>query len=338
VTISLLKTSEKWKSKMPIQLIEAKLPWTGSPVRQLLGARDRLARHLTGDALDYLPSEIDLYADLSVKSDSIERLVNTASKFLVKEMAIREGRIWRLLRTGLCSEEEVDEIIKGQTHKQKWALYYSEDGGLPPAPTDPRSADSGTVPCSAMRNHGVSWRRHGQLLDVWLVTAPKSGQDWDMDSDIGHESAHAAFAPVPLFVQSAANSGLTPSLIDVDSSEELEPDQVARLLYFCSELAVVGIRGENRRTYTCLPIADPEELSSFLRLANELFPDIGFDRAQRTFKRVRGNFDLDQSDAVFDLTTPVLRILPKLNEFVDVLFPPTAAVLQKLTFKVPTAV
>ncbi|MBC8165483.1 MAG: hypothetical protein H7Y20_06390 [Bryobacteraceae bacterium] len=99
-------------------------------------------------------------------------------------------------------------------------------------------------------------------------------------------------------------------------------------------MAVVGIRGEFRPTYTSLPIGDPEELTIFLCLSNELFPDCGFDRSARTVTRVRGNFDPERSDAIFEILVPVLRVLPYLNRLIDRTTPPDVSVLRELALSI----
>ena len=312
-----------------VTLIESTLPWNGTAVRKVDDGRGKMSCRLSPDESKFLPARMEVYVDQSIDSQRVERFLETTASFLVQEMAIRDARVWRLKRSGLCEDAEVDAMLTVDSHQQTWALYFSENGGIPEADTIVTAeSEQGVIPCSTMRNHGVGWRRRGQKIDLWLVTAPKPGQDWNMDSDIGHESAHAAFAPVPLFVQSAAQAHFPASLIDADHAQDLNPEQVARFLYFCSELAVVGIRGESRKTHTRLPIDDPEELFSFLRLGDELFPGCGFEYAQSVCKRVRGNFDLEQSDAVFALTAPILRVLPHLNAFVDVVTPPSVPVLR----------
>src|SRR5512143_191504 len=121
-----------------------------------------------------------------------------------------------------------------------------------------------------MRNHGVGWRVDGRGgMHVWLATARKEGQDWDWDSDIGHESAHAAFAPVPLFVQSASRDLDTVRFAGTRSASKPTNDQLARMCYLMTELAVVAVRGETRPTETALPIGEPQELHAFLGLLKQ---------------------------------------------------------------------
>ena len=82
-----------------------------------------------------------------------------------------------------------------------------------------------------------------------------------MDSDIGHESAHAAFAPVPLYIQTA---DLTSTLLHVESLKhrrEIKPGHLARMIYAYSELAVITVRGEPRSTATGTPVVRQESCS-----------------------------------------------------------------------------
>lgn len=319
-----------------MKLSDSRVPWSGVAVNEIVGVRDKLISHLDGDCARRLPPEIRFFADRAVPPDRIFRFLDNAADFLVTEIAIREARVWRLIRSGACSLEEVEQLFSCQLHPQKWALYYTENGGLPDAPSPPGYL-AGMVPCSTMRNHGVGWQRQGHNIDIWLVTAPKPGRAWDMDSDIGHESAHAAFAPVPLFVQPVAANELPATLVDVWAADALLPQQIARLLYFYTEIAVVGIRGESRATYTRLPIEDPEELAGLLRLSDNIFPGLGFDRALHTFARNRGSFDPQQSDAVLELTAPILRLLPELNKLTDALIPPTPQELRAISDLIPAA-
>src|SRR5262249_2394848 len=148
----------------------------------------------------------------------------------------------------------------------------------------PKHPNAGLIPCSAMRNHGVAWRLDDiGRCRVWLVTARKPGEEWDWDSDIGHESAHASFAPVPLFAESLGQELENARLAASHGPEDLSFSQLAAICYALTELAVVAVRGEDRPTRTRLPVGEPAELYQLLKLSIGLFPQMGFDRAYAAF-------------------------------------------------------
>jgi len=302
--------------------VETKLAWSGALAWTVDGVRDRLAERLGSDAR-FLPAQVSLFCEPGLPEARVEDLLARASHFFFKEMAIRSARMRRLAATGAFALAELEELLVAQKHHQGWALYDSKDGGLPVPEHGDGGYEKGVIPCSSMRNHGVGWCYDGTSVETWLLTARKPGQDWDMDSDIGHESAHAAFAPVPLFVKPGLMENVPFSLADVRTLEELRPEHLVRLLYFYSELAVVAIRGEARPTHTRLPISDPEEVFRLTAISDEIFPDFGFRQAKRACERAAARFDPAESDAIFELATPVLRLLPHLNVFVNALAPPT---------------
>ena len=248
-----------------------------------------------------------------------------ASRYLAGEVESRNTRDRRILRKTDFEPDELEQLLTAQEHQQKWALFYTERGGLP---IPDRDGLGGVIPCSSMRNHGVAWRRAGDVTETWLLTARKSNRGWDMGCDVGHESAHAAFAPVPLFVDSGVMRDESSSLVDVDAVADLEPEHIIRMLYFYSEIAVVAIRGEGRSTNTGLPIDDPEELNRLVSISDELFPGFGFERALAACARFDNYFDPQQSDSIFKLAAPILRVLPKVNQFVDAMSPPSVGVLR----------
>jgi hypothetical protein len=301
------------------------LPWSGVGASECTDVRDRLAGRLGADSR-FLPRRVNIYCDPGVPVSSVEEFMDRASRFLFKEMAVRSARVRRLAGTASFEPGELEALLTGQTFRQSWAIYFAENGGLPLV--DSPDESRGIIPCSSMRNHGVGWLREGESVETWLLTARKPGEDWDMDSDVGHESAHAAFAPVPLFVKPGVMENVPFSLADVRDVDELRPEHLVRLLYFYSELAVVAIRGESRPTHTRLPIADPEEVFRLVAISEELFPDFGFTRAKRACERANAYFDPEESDAIFDLAAPVLRLLPRLNGFVNALAPPTLGELK----------
>jgi hypothetical protein len=310
---------------MAMMMIDTTLPWSGAPALMSTGLREHWAERLGADAR-FLPRRVALFCEPGVPDPGVEEFVSDAAQFLFEEMAVRSARVRRLAGTASFEAGELEALLTNQTFRQSWAIYFAENGGLPLV--DSPDESRGVIPCSSMRNHGVGWLREGEAVETWLLTARKPGEDWDMDSDVGHESAHAAFAPVPLFVKPGVMESVPFSLADVRNVDELRPEHLVRLLYFYSELAVVAIRGESRPTHTRLPIADPEEVFRLVAISEELFPDFGFTRAKRACERSNAYFDPEESDAIFDLAAPVLRLLPRLNGFVNALGPPTLGELK----------
>ena len=163
-----------------------------------------------------------------------------------------------------------------------------------------------------MRNHGVAWEpSDNESIKVWLATSRKEEEDWDWDSDICHESGHAAFAPVPLFVQSA---NLLKGMLHVDnltSSNDLQPRHIARIVYAFSEVAVFAVRGELRETETGTPIGQKEELLALLCFSHELMPELGFDRAISVYEQTPGFLDTVNGSEIYEIAAPMMRAIPK---------------------------
>jgi hypothetical protein len=233
-------------------------------------------------------------------------------------------RVSAFLKLGLFNDSQIQAFLTERRHHQPWAIYYSRDGGLgvPDSYVPDLDACRGVVPCSSMTNHGVAWRRNGSLAEYWLATAPKRGGVWDLDSDIGHESAHAAFAQVPLFAQTSHLAENTPPLSTLPSARQLETGNFARMCYMYSELAVVAIRGEERDTQTHLPVGDREELLALLRLSDELMPSAGFDDALEAVEGAKSGVSLEATAEIGRIAAPIVRVLPHLKGFVRSSVPP----------------
>jgi hypothetical protein len=178
------------------------------------------------------------------------------------------------------------------------------------------------IPCSTMQNHGVAWEQADDgRVRIWLATARREGCDWDWESDIGHESAHAAFAQVPLFVQAFPQIA-EDVLSDVANPNELQPVHITQMIYLYSEIAVVAMRGESRATVTGLPVARASELNALLRLSAELVENAGFERAAAVCARKDGKIDVNHGDEIFEIAAPILRIIPSLTQFINNPEPP----------------
>ncbi len=296
-----------------MQLVETLLPWGKQPVRSTENIFEWVAARLPREFVDYLPKSISVLIDPDVTRSELDAFLNTMVEWLSSEFVRRNERRSQFVKLRFFSHAELDFILTSNTNLQPWILYYSKDGGLgtlDPAAT-PRTHARGLTPCSSMINHGVAWSRTAQdAFDVWLVTARPHGQAWNWDADIGHESAHAAFAPVPLFAQFFESSASLRELAELGGQAALSPNQLAELRYPFSELAVVAMRGEPRDTATGLPVDESEDLFRLLRVAGELMPGIGFDRARDAFERASGFVDVNQGIEIFEIGAPALRIAP----------------------------
>ncbi len=309
---------------------QTSLPWNGAPV-DAFDLHTWLAGRLANASIRYLPRSITLFFQPEIPESSRMEFIDAMAAYLACEFDRRQRRAALFTDLHLFSAVELESFLTDRTAVQPWALFYSEHGGLAISSSNLSDIDSqsGVIPCSTMQNHGVAWRRSqsGELL-VWLATAPKVASMWDWDSDIGHESAHAAFAPVPLFVQPSEDGPKPLSLSSIRNVRDLEPAHIARICYLFSEIAVVAVRGEPRPTATCLPIADRDELFALLALADELAPGAGFDTALRSCHRVNGIVHPNEGVEVFEVAAPVMRVIPKLTGIVNAFHPPDLTAFQ----------
>jgi hypothetical protein len=301
-----------------MQFSRTVLPWSDRPVHRAGNLLEFFAERLPKPLRYHLPASITVCADLEVPVDQVTTFLDVAAAWLVEELARRENRSHRFVELGLFTDEDLRGALT-RRHKQPWILYYSENGGLGDSEAAASlSAKTGVIPCSTMRNHAVGWQldEHGRM-HVWLVTARKEGEDWDWDSDLGHESAHAAFAPVPLFVQALGRDLDLVCFADAREPNEMTADQLARMCYLFTELAVVSVRGEARPTATGLPLGDPRELHAFLRLLSQAMPSAGFDRALKACDRVGGVIAVEDGSAIFEIGAAALRALAASIGFVN---------------------
>jgi hypothetical protein len=302
------------------------LPWNGAPVRAIRNLWPYFSSSLSPKSANQLPRCITLFADPDVHEPAIKSFLESASEYFEQELQRRILRAQAFVNLGLLTSGEIDAFMTERTDAQPWALYYSSAGGLGIRSEDtaePGIAQHGVIPCSSMRNHGVAWyRSHSGQLQVWLATSRKPHSTWDWDSDIGHESAHAAFAPVPLFLQALSRTIDDSPLASAKGPDFLSPGHVARILYFYSELAVVAIRGEQRSTPTGLPVTERNELIALLRLSDQLAPDSGFDRASAVLASTDGFVDVNRGNAIYEIAAPIVKVLSSLTEFTNMGNPP----------------
>jgi hypothetical protein len=289
---------------------QSRLPWNQRAVRAIERLQDYLAERLPAGSAEYLPESITLLADLDVSNADLQSFLDGLVDFFPKELRTRAERSRRFIELGLFDETEIRQFLTDHRHAQRWIIYYSKTGGLGEYKKDAFSAkaEAGVVPCFRMQNHGVAWQTNGSDDNlIWLATSRRRGKDWDWDSDIGHESSHAAFAPVPLFTLPAEE--LTPSnaLVSARVNEGLSEKHLASICYLCCELSVVAVRGERRDTDTGLPVLQTsEELPALLAICHDLMPALGFDRALAAFNRVNGVVDCDARE-IFEIGAPAMR-------------------------------
>lgn len=322
-----------------MQFVDSILPWTKAPVRQSEDLIPYLAEQLPPGCVRYLPASITLFVDPQVREIAVSGFLRGMADHLQIELERRSARRKRFVALGLLTDDELETFLTARTTVQPWAIYFSQEGGLgsPAANSDTGGDLHGVIPCSSMQNHGVAWQRgKDNTVRSWLATSRREGQDWNWESDIGHESAHAAFAQVPLFVQSYPQIS-DDVLSRVTSRNQLEQVHITQMIYLYSEIAVVAMRGESRATDTGLPVAKPAELGALLRLSAELAGNIGFERATDACARTQGRIDVNRDDEIFEIAAPIMRLIPHLAQFVNKPEPPSPKVFEEALATVPPA-
>jgi hypothetical protein len=279
-----------------------------------------LSGRLEPELAAMLPRKISLIVESSVTQKQEAAFVRDMGAHLRGELERRRARGERFVELGALSKNEVTSLLTAKQAHQPWVLYFNREGA--PRVGD-RAAKSGYVPCTSMRNHGVAWVRSNTGVRVWLATAPKPGGEWDLQTDIGHESAHAAFAPVPLFVGGESAMGLNVTLDEVEGAAQMTPDHFARITYQMMETMVLVIRGEERDTKTKLAIPEWRELVAMVTLLEELVPGVGFDRAIEAAKRASQRGEL--GDDAFFIAAPMIRIAHRLSTLAGADRPPDRA-------------
>jgi len=302
------------------QLQNLRLPWNDTTVKS-----SGELHHFINDQLSsfqyYLPASITLFSDLEIEQEEINKFLYQLPLYLEQEFSLRNARSEQFVNLKLFDEKEIHSILTDYRNVQPWALYFSKEGGLGTFEDNivaPENSAWGVIPCSFMPNHGVAWRRQStNNHQIWLATSRQHSKDWDWDSDIGHESAHAGFAPVPLFAQALHLNPATTSLQDVNTIQDLTANHLARMIYSCSEIAVISIRGEYRATQTGLPaLEQPEELYAFFDLLDQLMPNMGFSQALEVCQQVGGKFDVKNGTEIFEASAPIIRFLPYISKFI----------------------
>jgi hypothetical protein len=292
------------------------LPWSDEPMRLYRGAAGYLRESLPPPLRNFLPAKIDCYADDAVPEGDVDDFIFALPEFFSAELRRRLHRAETAAGATGLDVRRIVHFLTARRDRQPWALIWSKHGGLPLP---------GVVPCSSMRNHGVAWRRNANgSVCTWLATAPKESLPWNFDSDIGHESAHAAFAHVPLFAQDIQNAADDAWFNDLVNAAAMSPGHAAKLCYLLVELAVVIVRGERRETESGLPMVDASELLAMLAVADELMPRCGFAEALRSALRRGGRFDVANDPEVFRLLVPLLPAVERISTITSEVKPPSA--------------
>jgi hypothetical protein len=258
---------------------ESRLPWNDLPVMSTGDLHQRISEGLPEHLRLHLPKSIEVVFDAGVAQQRVIDFVEALPLFLAGEFGRWQERLKRFTELELLTDAEIRHFMTAQRDVQPWILYYSLDGGLghESANTD-RSLPMGLIPCSAVKHHGVAWRRSADGVErVWLASARAKGAvDWDWMADVGHEVCHASFAPVPLWAQ-PAQDGVCADLALVKRVEDLQPQHLQKIAYTNPEIVATVIRGECRDTETGLPgVETRKELVAFLEICHQLHPEIGF--------------------------------------------------------------
>jgi hypothetical protein len=261
-----------------------RFPWLdpdGWPRRDLT----ELWQPCLGDWVRYLPRTAVLAIEPGIPDRVVDAFVRSSSLAMRAEIEYRLERRHRFVASGAMGTDEHEWHLTSRCFAQPWVLVLANDGGLPVLETSSvGDRATGLICCYSMTNHGVGWRTddHGQV-EGWLATGRKPAKEWDWDSDVGHESAHAAFASVPLFTQTIAG-GQPPISIQSATSDSLTDQQFAMMCYMFSEISVSAVRGELRETQTGLPVIDDRrELETLFRLSEEIFPRCRFEESLERF-------------------------------------------------------
>ena len=296
---------------------EIQLPWNNAAVCSTGNIKDKIENYIPEDIRYFLPSSIIILYDKEVSEETIDDFIVNILEYLVVEFKHREKRKQRFISLGLLTNDEFTEIINQNKELQPWLLYYSKNGGLGTHDNNSNSISNGMIPCASMRNHGVTWQTNENKFNMWLVTSRKENDEWDWDSDLGHESGHACFAPIPLFVQSLhLQQGESAQLINVGSINELTSEHIARICYIITEITVIAVRGERRETISGLPVAEnPEEFRAFLHFSELLMPGMGFKNALIKYNELKSSFiDVNNDNIIFYVGAACLRGLSQIKK------------------------
>jgi hypothetical protein len=237
-----------------------KLNWLNPEHHSEINALAHIIINTNSDNYKYLPKQISLIVENNHDFDSEVFLQNVAAQIefeiqnraeVVKTLFDSEGQI------------QVEKFLTGTNNWQPWVLLETKNGGLPQGYAD-------LVTCFYVNNHGVAnvQKNPGNFNSI-LVTARKENQDWNLDSDVGHEFGHSSIAPIPFIGQQAQRE---------DLASGNKPILDINLDYPIVESINIILRGEKRDTKTGLAVVESEsDLKVFVTRCSEQFPNCGFE-------------------------------------------------------------
>lgn len=318
------------------------LPWNHSKSVDKIELRSHLNTHLPPGLAESLPTTLTLYCDHEVSRSQISRFLEAFIQAVEHQVRRWRQRAKRFVELDLLSQEETDEFLLGRRSLQPWVLYYSKKGGLGLEQVDAETISPDTfkvITCTNLDNHGVAWRYSDQGgFESLLVTARKKGGEWDWDADVGHELAHATFCQVPVFSDEIQAEASVRPLHEVGDAGRLEPVHLARIAYHFSEIPVATMIEEVRETETTLPIDSSRELLALLALCHDLMPGAGFDRAFAACQRVDGRVSTRRGSEAFEVSAPIMRVLPALGGFSQQVEPPELSAFRNIRFSADSRV
>jgi hypothetical protein len=303
-----------------MHISKTKLPWNGRPAWRLDDTPNELTK-LIPDAIAprFLPSLVIMFDD-GVSELELKDSIQTLADALTKEIFNWNERCKQMLGAGMLSPAELEEFFAETRYTQKWLIYFSETGEFSDIDSKAyaKRARQGISLASNCSNHGLVWKRGNKgVYSTWLATAIRPDGQWKMSADIGHESAHASFSPVPFFRLQSDAFDANSDLRSDERPEDLRKEQLANFLFMASELAVVTVRGEGEDAVTGIPaLVFDKYFPDFLAIGHKLLPTFGFDRALEMFSKYDGTV-ASIEDVFFEIGAPAIRTIIKFRNRLD---------------------
>ncbi|MEK7068856.1 MAG: hypothetical protein AAB947_00570 [Patescibacteria group bacterium] len=302
-----------------ITMVPATLPWSGKSALEATCFRDEIAHHCGGNAC-FLPANMRFLTSPNVTKHHVELLIERIGLFLADEelpkWLLRRNQV---VRFGFSTDTEMKRLLDPTRNPQSWIIYNLSQGGLPDIPNSPNDpiVQYGVIPCSAVRHHAVAWWREVGSIRTALLSGRAPGMPFDLDSDVGHEAVHAAFSPVPFFSQTMEERSRAVPFCEAVIGA-LTYEQRARIAYTLCEIGLATLRGEPRPTPAGLiNIEEWGDARAFLRIAHDLMPELGFDKALEMIRDRSMPIGTDEP-AFFAIGVATLRamwhLVPRVNE------------------------
>lgn len=305
-----------------LKFVPTTLPWNMGSAREASDFREKIVGCCGQDVHALLPHSMRfLMASVVSESHAHETIGKVASFLGDEELPKWLRRREQAIRLGLSNDVEMSRLLDPARNPQSWIIYDMKNGGLPDIPNSPDDphAQFGVIPCSAVRHHAVAWWREGDGIRTTLLSGRAPGKSFDLDSDIGHESVHAAFSPVPLFSQTMEEQSRGVPFSEATLGA-LSYEERARLAYTLCEVGLAMLRGEPRPTPTGLiNIEEWDDARAFLRIAHDLMPAFGFGHALEMISGRTTAIGID-GPAFFAIGISALRtmwhLVPRVNDCV----------------------